>query len=161
MGKFVIKDAKTGTKFDLFATNGQVICSSQVYKSEKTCREGIASVQRIAAGAGVEDQTVEGFEVLKHPKFEVYQDNAGKFRFRLKATNGQIVAVSQAYVSVENCMVGVESVKANAPEATVVSMTAKVEKPAAAAAAAEAEEAAAQKEDLPKGGKGPVKAVTE
>ncbi len=154
MGKFVIKDAKTGPKFDLLATNGQVICSSQIYKSEKTCREGIASVRNIAATAGIEDQTVEGYEVLTHPKFEVYQDSSEKFRFRLKAKNGQIVAVSQAYTTMKSCIGGVESVKNNAPEATIVSLLAKVEKPAAAAKKAELA-------DAPKGGKGPVKAMTE
>ena len=44
MGKFVIKNAKTGIKFDLKATNGQVVASSQVYKSMKTCLNGTASV---------------------------------------------------------------------------------------------------------------------
>ena len=150
MGKFVIKDAKTGPKFDLLATNGQVICSSQIYKNEKTCRSGVSAVQKVAAAAGVEDQTVEGFAVLKHPKFEIYQDSSEKFRFRLKAKNGQVVAISQAYKTLKSCLNGVDSVKKNAPEASVVNCLAKVEKPAAAA-----------KKALPRGGKGPVKAMTE
>ncbi|MGX8714672.1 MAG: YegP family protein, partial [Lachnospiraceae bacterium] len=94
MGKFVIKDTKNGgVKFNLKATNGQVIASSQVYKSLKSCKGGIKSVTVNAPISEIEDQTVEGFETLKNPKFEVYQDKAGEFRFRLKARNGQIIAV--------------------------------------------------------------------
>ena len=114
MGKFVIKQTKTGIKFDLKAGNGEVIATSEVYTTEKACRAGIASVQKNAPVAGVEDQTVEGFETLKHPKFEVYKDKAGEFRFRLKATNGQIIAVSEGYKAISGCMNGIESVKKNA-----------------------------------------------
>jgi uncharacterized protein YegP (UPF0339 family) len=53
-------------------------------------------------------------------KFEVYQDNAGKFRFRLKAGNGEIIASSEAYESKAGCLKGVDSVKKNAPTAKVV-----------------------------------------
>jgi len=52
-------------------------------------------------------------------KFEVYHDKAGEYRFRLKASNGQIIAVSQAYKSRESCLKGIESVKNNAPNAEV------------------------------------------
>ena len=96
MGKFVIKRTATGVKFDLKAGNGEVIATSQVYKAERSCRKGIASVQRCAPVAAIEDQTIEDFEPAKHPKFEVYNDQGGKVRFRLKAVNGQIVAVSKS-----------------------------------------------------------------
>jgi len=119
MGKFVVRETKTGVKFDLKATNGEVIASSEVYKSEKSCMNGIASVKKNSVGA-VEDQTVEEFEKVKHPKFEVYTDKAGEFRFRLKATNGQIIAVSEGYKTKTSCMNGIESVKKNAPEAQIV-----------------------------------------
>ena len=56
----------------------------------------------------------------KHPKFEVYTDKAGEFRFRLKATNGQIIAVSEGYKAIASCMNGIESVKKNAVDAPVV-----------------------------------------
>lgn len=118
MGKFVIKAAKTGFKFDLKAGNGEVIASSQVYTTELSCKNGIDSVRNACVG-GVEDQTVEGFGAVKHPKFEVYLDKAGDFRFRLKARNGQIVASSEAYKSKPACLNGIESVKKNAPEAEV------------------------------------------
>ena len=119
MGKFVIKETKSGIKFDLKAANGQIIASSQIYKSLKTCNNGIASVSKNAPLAGIEDQTVEGFEKLKHPKFEVYLDKAGEFRFRLKASNGQIIAVGEGYKTRKSCLNGIASIKKNAPDAKI------------------------------------------
>ena len=120
MGKFVMRETNTGVKFDLKATNGQVIATSEVYTTDAACKNGIESVRKNAPVAAVEDQTVEGFATEKNPKFEVYTDKAGEFRFRLKATNGQVIAVSEGYTTLANCLNGVESVKKNAPEAEVV-----------------------------------------
>ena len=120
MGKFVIKQTKTGIKFDLKAGNGEVIATSEVYTSESACRNGVASVQKNAPVAAVENQTVEGYAVEKHPKFEIYTDKAGEFRFRLKATNGQIIAVSEGYKAMASCLNGIESVKKNAADSPVV-----------------------------------------
>ena len=120
MGKFVIRETKTGIKFDLKAGNGEVIATSEVYTSESACRNGIASVQKNAPVAAVENQTVEGFEKAKCPKFEMYVDKAGEFRFRLKATNGQVIAVSEGYKAMASCLNGIESVKKNAVDAPVV-----------------------------------------
>ncbi|MBQ8317629.1 MAG: YegP family protein [Lachnospiraceae bacterium] len=120
MGKFVIKNTNTGVKFDLKAGNGQVIATSEVYNSKDACKNGIASVQKNAPVAAVEDQTVEGFATEKNPKFEIYNDKAGEFRFRLKATNGQIIAVSEGYTTHANCVNGIESVKKNAVDADIV-----------------------------------------
>lgn len=120
MGKFVIKETKTGVKFDLKASNGEVIATSEVYNSEDACKKGIASVQKNAPVAAVENQTVEGYVTEKNPKFEIYTDKAGEFRFRLKATNGQIIAVSEGYKALASCKNGIESVKKNAPDAEIV-----------------------------------------
>ena len=120
MGKFVIRTTNTGVKFDLKATNGQVIATSEVYTTEAACRKGIESVMKNAPVANVEDQTVEGYAEQKHPKFEIYADKAGEFRFRLKATNGQVIAVSEGYVAMASCVNGVESVKKNAVDAAIV-----------------------------------------
>jgi uncharacterized protein YegP (UPF0339 family) len=46
-------------------------------------------------------------------KFEVYKDKAGKFRYRLKARNGQIILTGEAYNSKTACLDGIESVKNN------------------------------------------------
>ena len=120
MSKFVIRNVPSGIKFDLKATNGQVTATSEVYTTEAACRNGIASVQRNAPVAGVEDQTVEGFAAVTHPKFELYTDKGGEYRFRLKATNGQVIAVSEGYVAKASCVNGIESVKKNAAEAEIV-----------------------------------------
>ncbi len=120
MGKFVIKATKTGLKFDLKATNGEVIASSQVYKGERGCMGGIQSVIANAPVAGVEDQTAEGSEKIKHPKFQIYTDKSGEFRFRLLAKNGQIIAVSEGYKTLKNCQKGIASVQKNAVDAKIV-----------------------------------------
>ena len=52
--------------------------------------------------------------------FEWYKDKAGKYRFRLKAGNGEIIAVSEGYVSKESCVAGIESVKKNAAVAKII-----------------------------------------
>ena len=114
MGKFVVRHTPTGIKFDLKATNGEVIASSEVYTTERACLKGIQSVMNNSVGE-IEDQTEEGFAVQKHPKFEVYTDKAGEFRFRLKAKNGQIIATSEGYKKKASCLNGIESVKKNAP----------------------------------------------
>lgn len=119
MGKFVIRKTATGIKFDLKAGNGEVIATSEVYSSEAACRNGIASVQKNAPVAAVENQTVENYATEKHPKFEVYTDKAGEIRFRLKAINGQIIAVSEGYKAMDGCMNGIESVKKNSVGAAI------------------------------------------
>ena len=119
MGKFVIKETKTGIKFDLKAGNGEVIATSEVYTGEAACRNGVQSVMTNAPIANLEDQTVEGFATEKNPKFEVYLDKAGEFRFRLKARNGEIIATSEGYKAKAGCLNGIESVRKNAPDAPI------------------------------------------
>lgn len=53
-------------------------------------------------------------------KFEYFKDKSGKYRFRLKAGNGEIIAVSEAYNSLDACLNGIDSVKKNAPDASTV-----------------------------------------
>jgi hypothetical protein len=57
------------------------------------------------------------------PKFEIYKDAAEKFRFRLKAANGEVIAVGEAYESKDGCKNGIESIKNNAPIAEIVDLT--------------------------------------
>ena len=114
MGKFVIRKTNTGIKFDLKAGNGEVIATSEVYASEAACKNGVESVKKNAPVAAVENQTVEGYAAEKHPKFEVYTDKKGEFRFRLKATNGEVILASEGYVKKTSCLNGIESVRKNA-----------------------------------------------
>lgn len=120
MGKFVVKTMKNGMKFDLKAGNGETIATSEVYLSKRSCLNGIRSVEKNAPRAGVEDQTAEGFGKQKNPKFELYKDKGGEYRFRLKATNGQIVLGSEGYAAKASCINGIESVKKNAVDALIL-----------------------------------------
>ena len=116
MSKFVIRKVASGVKFDLTAGNGQVIATSEVYETLAACRNGIRSVQK-NAGAKLEDQTLPGFQTLTNPKFELYCDKAGAFRFRLKARNGAIIAISEGYSTHAACENGILSVQKNAMDA--------------------------------------------
>lgn len=120
MSKFVVRKAASGFKFDLRAVNGQTVATSEVYGALSGCLKGIESVRRSAPVAALEDQTVPGFKTASHPKFELFLDKAGQYRFRLKARNGKIVAVSEGYTNKPGCENGIESVRANAADAEVV-----------------------------------------
>lgn len=120
MGKFIIKQTNTGFTFSLKAGNGEVIATGgEVYNRIDSIKNGIASVAKNAPIANLEDQTVEGFAVEKNPKFEVYADKKGEYRFRLKAKNGQTIAVSEGYVKKASCLNGIESVRKNVVDAPV------------------------------------------
>ncbi|MBR2254807.1 MAG: YegP family protein, partial [Candidatus Methanomethylophilaceae archaeon] len=90
----------------------------QTYSTKKTALAGIESVKK-NAGSDIEDQTLAEPVAVKNPKWEIYNDKAGEFRFRLKASNGEIILASQGYSSKASCKNGIESVKTNAPEAEV------------------------------------------
>lgn len=120
MSKFIIRTVKSGLKFDLFAANGQSILTSEVYTTMAACRKGIQSVAKNAPIAKLEDQTAPDFRSLTNPKFEMYQDKSGAYRFRLKARNGEIIAVSERYNAKAGCLNGIESVKKNAVQAVIM-----------------------------------------
>ena len=121
MGKFEVKEVKSGIKFNLKAGNGEIIATSEIYTTEGACLNGIESVRKNSVGE-IEDQTVEPVEAKKHPKFEVYKDKAGEFRFRLKARNGEVIAASEGYVAKASCLNGIESVRRNAPDAEIIKL---------------------------------------
>lgn len=118
MGKFFIKKTNSGFVFILKAPNGEIIATSQVYTTEQACKIGIESVKANAL-VKVEDQTLRKYEELSHPKYEVYVDKIGEYRFRLKARNGEIIAVSEGYTAKRNCLNGIASIGKNAPDATI------------------------------------------
>ncbi len=121
MGKFVINATKTGFTFSLKAGNGETIATGgEVFSTLASCKNSIESVIKNAQVANLEDQTVEGYEEQKHPKFEIYLDKAGEYRFRLKARNGEPIAASEGYVAKASCKNGIESVRKNVVDAVVV-----------------------------------------
>ena len=121
MSKFVVRKSPSGFRFVLRASNGQAIATSEVYGKLPGCFKGIESVRRSAPDAHVEDQTLPEFRLQPHPKFELFVDKAGQYRFRLKARNGKIIAVSEGYANKAGCENGVASVRANAADAEVIS----------------------------------------
>lgn len=109
MGKFVIKLRKNGEyQFDLKATNGQVILSSEGYTTKTACLNGIASVKKNAPEDG---------------RYERKEAKNGAPYFNLKAGNGQVIGTSEMYSSEAARDNGIESVKKNAPEAEIVDET--------------------------------------
>ena len=56
-------------------------------------------------------------------KFELYKDSQGKYRFRLKAGNGEIIAVGEAYESKAGALGGIDSIRRNAVDAELVDQT--------------------------------------
>ena len=121
MGKFVIKQTKTGYTLSLKARNGEIIgVGGEVFNTLASCKNSVESVVKNAQVANLEDQTVADYQVEKHPKFEVYQDKAGEFRFRLKARNGEPILASEGYTTKSSCKNGIESVRNNVVDAEVV-----------------------------------------
>lgn len=118
MGKFVVRMSAAGFHFVLKAGNGEIIGTSESYTAKPACLNGIASVRTNAPVAALEDQTAGGAEE-KNPKFEVYVDRKGEYRFRLTAKNGEKILASEGYKTKPACLGGVESVRRNAPDAEV------------------------------------------
>ena len=106
MGKFIVTVRKNGEfQFNLKATNGQVILTSEGYVKKESCLNGIESVKK---NAPLEE------------RYEIKVAKNGKPFFNLKASNGQIIGSSQMYASERTMRQGIESVKKNAPEAPVI-----------------------------------------
>ena len=109
MPKFqVYKDVAGKCRFRLLADNNQIVAVGEGYEKYFSCKNGIKSIQK-NCNAPVEDATVEGQRVA-NPKFQVYKDKAGKYRFHLYARNGEIIADSEGYESKESCLYGINAV---------------------------------------------------
>jgi uncharacterized protein YegP (UPF0339 family) len=109
MGKFEITSRKNREfQFNLKATNGQVILTSQGYKTKASCLNGVESVKK---------------NCQETKRFETKVATNGKPYFNLMATNGQVIGSSQMYASETNMKNGIASVMKNAPEAEIVDLT--------------------------------------
>lgn len=109
-GSYSIIQTATGVRFALRKSNGEVLMMSEVYSSVDSCVRGIEAMQKASVGE-IEDQTDPNAPKKKHPKFEIYTDRAGSFRFRLKAKNGEILSVSNGYKSMESCVAVISETK--------------------------------------------------
>ena len=130
MGKFIIKKTPSGAfNFSLLASNKQKIAvSSQVYTTKGACKKGMESVgknaQRCIDENRIVDLTLKTPEEKPCPKFEIYLDKAGMFRYRLIAPNGESLAISEdGYKSKSSCMNGIKSVGVNAMNSQIEDMT--------------------------------------
>ena len=120
-GRFKVFTAKNGEfRFNLLAGNNEIIAVSEGYTTLAACKNGVESVKTNAPIAPIEDQTVADFEKKTNPKFEVYTDKAGEFRFRLKARNGEIIATGEGYKAKASCLNGIESIRKNAEVGEIV-----------------------------------------
>ena len=127
MGKFIIKKTDKGNfNFTLLASNAEKIAvASQVYTTKQACKNGMASVGKFAekciAEGKIEDNTLKNPVKQTNPKFEIYLDKAGLFRYRLFASNGESIAMSEmGYKSKNGCLGGIKSVAVNAKDAEIV-----------------------------------------
>jgi uncharacterized protein len=105
MGKFVIKRRVNGEfQFNLKADNGLVILTSEGYSSKTGCTIGIEAVRKNAPDNDRYDKKISANQ---------------KHYFNLKASNGEIIGTSEMYESTYGRDIGISSVKANAPTATI------------------------------------------
>ena len=117
--KFIVNKTNTGYNFLLIATNGQPVGHSQVYASLKSAQAGVEAVRKASAANVIEDTTKEGYEEQTNPKFVIYVDKAGEFRFSLQARNGEKILASEGYTTLAACKNGCASVVKNAAVADV------------------------------------------
>lgn len=108
-GTFELYKDKAGEfRFRLKATNGNIILTGEGYKVRASLDKGVASIRKNAAD---------------EKRFERSGEEKGKFRFKLTATNGQTIGVSEAYDTAAARDKGIASVQANAPEAKISDLT--------------------------------------
>jgi uncharacterized protein YegP (UPF0339 family)/uncharacterized surface protein with fasciclin (FAS1) repeats len=127
----VIYDHVGRFRFHLKAANGQIVAVSQSYGTKESALKGIASIKKNAPIAKTADFTQGGTipesthraGIVQDPVFEIQFNAPDRYRFHLKAANGQIIAVSQSYLSKQSAQNGIESVKKNAPMAKIIDQT--------------------------------------
>lgn len=104
-GKFELyKDHIGEFRFRLRAGNGENILASEGYGSKASCANGIESVRKNAPD---------------NAHYQKKETKAGKYMFNLKAANRQVIGTSQSYTSASGRDKGIESVKNNAPDASI------------------------------------------
>ena len=127
----ILLDSSGRFRFHLKAKNGQIIAVSQSYGTKESAQKGIASIKKNAPVAKIADLALEKpmldsthrAGIVQDPIFEIQCNAPDKFRFHLKAANGEIIAVSQSYGTKESAENGIASVKKNAPMAKIVDQT--------------------------------------
>ncbi len=105
----MFKDAAEKFRFRILDETDDIVASSEAYEAYASCIKGIKSVKK-NCGSEVEDLTINDRKVL-HPKYQIFKDAADKFRFHLKASNGEIIAASEGYKTKDDALNGIGVVK--------------------------------------------------
>jgi uncharacterized protein len=128
----ILLDSANRFRFHLKAGNGQIIAVSQGYGAKESAIKGIDSIKKNASIAKIVDlSTTEGAlpdttiakGIVQEPVFEIQTNAPNRWRFHLKAGNGEIIAVSQSYQTKESAQSGIASVQKNARTAKIVDLT--------------------------------------
>ncbi len=135
------KDNAGKFRFRLIAENGKTVAVGEAYERHASCVNGIESVRK-NYGAAIEDTTIEGPKI-PFPKYQVFVDKAGEYRFNLCASNGEVIASSEGYSSKDGCLNGIASVqRIGNSEIEDLTIEQKAEEPVAAEKPEPAEEKA-------------------
>lgn len=105
----IFKDVAEKFRFRLIAENNKIVAVSEAYEQKVSAINGAKSVQANCQSK-IEDKTVHG-EALFNPKYQIFMDDASKFRFNLSASNGEIIAASEGYESKKGVMNGIDAVQ--------------------------------------------------
>jgi uncharacterized protein YegP (UPF0339 family) len=107
----VYQDVSGKYRFRLRAGNNKIVAVSEGYDQHAGCMNGVKSVKNNCSAA-IEDLTLKG-AAISNPKFQVFSDKISEYRFRLIASNGEIVAASEGYQAKEGCLNGIAAVKSS------------------------------------------------
>ena len=120
-GRFDIKRTKDNRfVFNLYSSNKVLIATSQIYSSAQSAQNGVKSVMTNAPKAEIEDLTLKTVTPKPFPKWEIYLDKAGEYRYRLLATNGQCLTHAKAgYAHKSSCKRAIDSIVRLACDANV------------------------------------------
>jgi uncharacterized protein len=105
----VYKDSKGKYRFRFRAGNGRIVAVGEGYEQHASCLKGIKSIQNNCSSE-IEDLTIES-KKIPNPKYQIYYDEQNKFRFRLKAKNGEIIAQGEGYEAKEGCLNGIDALR--------------------------------------------------
>jgi len=113
LGYYYIKQTPEGFIFSLKAANHETLAVSPAYQSPAACKKAILSLAKNVSAAVIADLTELAEGKVYAPKFEIYLDSAGEYRFRIKAANYETIATSPAYATKSGCRSAIDSVIQN------------------------------------------------
>lgn len=123
MSKFVVKETDNGLNVEFWGCFGdneeEMICVTQ-YATFLSYKKGIQNIKYNAYIAGVENRTVDGWNILKNPRFIIGLTENNKYFFMLKAINGTILTQSRNFNSYNCCLNGIMSLKKNSIYADII-----------------------------------------